>query len=100
MSDSMIPGSLDYLRFLPEILLSLFGIAVMMLEAAGGLKKQYLGMAALAAVVCAFLANIAAYFHSGPAFQNMLVIDSYGTFFRGVVLVVGCLCILTSFSYL
>ncbi len=30
----------------------------------------------------------------------MIVNDGYGTFFRGLVLVVGFLCILTSFSYL
>jgi NADH-quinone oxidoreductase subunit N len=100
MPANLLPGALDYLRFLPEILLSLFGIAVMMLEASGGLRKQYLGVLALAGVVCAFLANIAAYFHGGPAFQNMLMIDSYGTFFRGVVILAGFLCILTSFSYL
>ena len=34
------------------------------------------------------------------AFQNMITVDAYGTFFRGLVLVVGFLCILMSFSYL
>jgi hypothetical protein len=37
MPASLMPGSIDYLRFLPEILLSLFGIAVMILEADGRL---------------------------------------------------------------
>lgn len=100
MPDSMLPGSIDYLRFLPEILLSLFGIAVMVLEAIGRLKKLYLGALALVGIVLAFFANMAAYSDPGPAFQNMLVIDGYGTFFRGLVLGVGFLCILTSFSYL
>jgi len=100
MPASMLPGYTDYLRFLPEILLSLFGIAVMLLEAAGNLKKSHLGVVALVGIVFAFLANMAAYSQPGPAFQNMLIIDGYGTFFRAVVLVVGFLCILTSLSYL
>ncbi len=41
-----------------------------------------------------------AYGDRGQAFQNMIVVDNYGTFFRGLVIIVGFLCILTSFSYL
>ncbi|MDQ2777471.1 MAG: NADH-quinone oxidoreductase subunit N, partial [Acidobacteriota bacterium] len=55
---------------------------------------------ALVGIALAFAGNIVAYGNSGPAFQNMIVIDSYGTFFRGLVLVVGFLCILMSFGYL
>ena len=100
MPANFLPTSADYLRFLPEILLSLFGIAVMMLEAVARGKRTYLGVIALVGVIAAFAANIAAYSDPGTAFQQMLVIDGYGTFFRGVVLVVGFLCILISFSYL
>ena len=63
-------------------------------------KKLSLGVTALIGVVLAFAANFYAYASRGPAFQNMIVIDGYGTFFRGLVLVVGFLCVLTSFSYL
>jgi NADH-quinone oxidoreductase subunit N len=97
---SLVPPSSDYLRFLPEIVLTVFGIAVMMLEAVARGKRTFLGGIALVGLVCAFVANIVAYAHQGAAFQNMIVIDGYGTFFRAVVLVVGFLCILTSFSYL
>ncbi len=48
----------------------------------------------------AFAANIWAYADRGPAFQMMIVVDGYGTFFRGLVLVAGFLCILASLSYL
>ena len=94
------PHAAEYLRFLPEILLSLFGIAIMMLEAVARGKRTYLGVLSLVSIAVAFAANIWAYANSGPAFQNMIVIDGYGTFFRGLVLVVGFLCILISFSYL
>jgi NADH-quinone oxidoreductase subunit N len=95
------PHAAEYLRFLPEIILSIFGIAIMMLEAVTSeSKKLSLGVASLAGIVLAFGANFVAYANRGPAFQNMIVIDGYGTFFRGLVLVVGFLCVLTSFSYL
>src|SRR5581483_12168860 len=95
------PHASEYLRFSPEIVLSLFGIAIMMIEAimSGG-KRIGLGVLSLAGIAIAFAANVWAYTNSGPAFQNMIVVDGYGTFFRGLVLVVGGLCILTSFSYL
>ncbi len=95
------PHASEYLRFLPEIILSLFGIAIMMLEAiTSESKKTFLGALSVLAIALAFGANVWAYFNRGPAFQNMIVVDAYGTFFRGLVLVVGVLCILASFSYL
>ncbi|HEY1946522.1 MAG TPA: NADH-quinone oxidoreductase subunit N [Bryobacteraceae bacterium] len=100
MPASLMPGYIDYLRFLPEILLSLFGIAVMMLEADGRLKKSYLSLFALTGVVLAFLGNLLSYSQPGFAFQHMLEVDEYGVFFRAVILAVGFLCMLASFSYL
>ena len=95
----MIPSA-DYVRFLPEILLSLFGIAVMMLEAVTRGRRTYLGMISLVGIACAFLANFSAYANQGVAFQDMIVVDGYGVFFRALVLGAGFLCILTSLSYL
>ncbi len=100
MPTNFVPTSADYLRFLPEIILTIAGIAVMMLEAVSKGKRAYLGFVALAGIVAAFAANIAAYGDPGFAFQRMMVVDAYATFFRGLVLVVGALCILASVSYL
>jgi NADH-quinone oxidoreductase subunit N len=95
------PHAAEYLRFLPEIILSVFGSVIMMFEAVmSGKNKLSLGVLSLAGILIAFGANVWAYGDSGPAFQNMIVVDGYGTFFRGLVLVVGMLCVLTSFSYL
>ena len=95
------PHAADYLRFLPEIILSIVGILVMMLEVmTSERQKNSLGVLSLVGIAGAFIANIFAYGDRGAAFQNMIVIDGYGTFFRGLVLVVGFLCILPSFSYL
>src|SRR5579863_1275634 len=94
------PTGIEYLRFLPEILLSVFGIIIMMLEAVATGKRTYMGVIALIGIAAAFAANAWGYLNAGPAFQNMILIDGYGAFFRGLVLVVGFLCILTAFSYL
>ena len=102
MPVSFLPGSEDYLRFLPEIILSVFGILIMVFEAMmrPEAKRSSLGALALLGLLLAFIANLWAAGHGGFAFANMIVVDGYGTFFRGLVLVVGFLCILTSFSYL
>ncbi len=102
MSDSFVaPSSVEYLRFLPEIILSVFGILIMVLEAVTSKRqKAALGTLGLLGLALAFAANAMAYLNPGPAFHSMIVVDGYGTFFRGLVLVVGFLCILASFTYL
>jgi NADH-quinone oxidoreductase subunit N len=95
------PHASEYLRFLPEILLSFFGILIMVLEGITSKRqKTALGMLSLLGIALAFAANVFAYSNRGDAFQNMIVVDGFGTFFRGLVLIVGFLCILASFSYL
>ena len=100
MPGNFQPQASEYLRFLPEIILSLVGIAIMMLEAVAKGKRTYLGVLSLIGIVAAFLGNMWAYADRGGAFQSMIIIDGYGTFFRALVMVVGFLCILASFSYL
>src|SRR5947209_6844574 len=94
------PDLVEYVRFLPETILSIVGILIMVLEAITSKKqKSMLGALGLIGIALAFIANMAAYSNAGPAFHNMIVVDGYGTFFRALVLVVGFLCILQSFSY-
>lgn len=96
------PHAVEYLRFLPEIILSIIGILVMVLEAPmkeGGSRRS-LGILSLLGIAAAFGANVWAFGDHGSAFSNMIANDGYGTFFRGLVLVVGFLCILTSLSYM
>ena len=101
MPVNFMPDGVEYLRFLPEIVLSCFGIVIMLLEALmpPQAKRSSLGAIALIGLAAAFLANIWAAAHPGAAFSSMIVVDGYGTFFRGLVLIVGFLCVLTSFSY-
>src|SRR5579875_1337585 len=95
-------AAIDYVRFLPEIILTIFGIIIMVLEAAApeNAKRTPLGVVGVVGVVLAFAANIWANMNAGPAFSQMIIVDTYGTFFRGLVLIVGFLCMLSSFTYL
>ena len=96
-----MPPVADYLRVSPEILLTFFGIVVMMLEAVSKGKRTYLGVIALVGLAAAFVANVPGLLVSpGAAFTDMLAVDSFGIFFRAVVIGVGFLSILASLSYL
>jgi len=102
MPTNFMPSNADYLRILPEILLTVFGIAVMMLEAVSRGKRTYLGVISLLGIGAAFAANLISQpaGESGSAFHDMIAVDGYGIFFRAVVMGVGFLSILGSFSYL
>jgi NADH-quinone oxidoreductase subunit N len=101
MVGNYLPHGAEYVRILPELILCVFGIVIMMLEAVTSERqKPALGGLALFTIIVAFLGNLYAYSSVGQAFQNMITVDAFGTFFRGLVLVVGFLCVLASFGYL
>jgi len=101
MPVNLMPPMADYFRILPEIILTTFGIIVMMLEAVSKGKRTYLGIIAMIGLAGAFTANLPGLISEpGLAFQGMISVDSYGVFFRAVVIGVGFLSILSSLSYL
>ena len=70
------PHSVEYLRFLPEILPTLFGIVIMLLEAvSSGGSKRHIGGISLIGIAAAFGANFWAYTQHGSAFQDMIIND-------------------------
>jgi len=96
---NFLPTSVDYARFLPEILLTLAGTLIMFLEALRPEgKKSNAGVFAIVALVMALPAALMA--TPGPAFQGMLVVDGMATFFRTLVIVVGLLVVFSSTDYL
>ena len=102
MPDNFLPTGVEYLRFLPEIILTVAGTLIMILEGIAGDRPRRTGSGTLAvlAIVLAIGASVAAAAHPGYAFSNMLVIDGFATFFRVLVLVVALLTVLISFQYL
>ena len=95
------PATSEYIRVLPEILLTVGGTVLMIAEGmAGERHRRGLAPMALAFILLAFGGAVVAGMDPGPAFNNMLTVDGYATFFRLLVLIVGALSVLMSSSYL
>lgn len=99
MPVNYLPTSDEYLRILPEIVLIAVGILIMLMEA---MRKEDGNPPYFAIAFGGIIAALAACFASttGAAFHELLVVDSFATFFRVIVLVVGALCTLMSITYL
>src|SRR3954471_11355597 len=101
MPNNYLPSPEDYIRFLPEIILTVVGTLIMMLQPVLGARAERLwSKLSIAALVGSIAAAAFAYEHAGFAFQNMLVIDGFATFFRILVIVVGLLVVFSSSQYL
>ncbi len=95
------PTTLDLGRFLPEILLTVFGTLFMVLDAVLQKRsKNLFGHLTLLALAAALGASLYAGSEPGPAFGGMLVVDGFATFFRVLVLGVGMLIVLSSYRFL
>jgi NADH-quinone oxidoreductase subunit N len=98
---AFFPTSSEYTRILPEIILTLVGVLIMFLEAVTTEKqKSIFAPITIIGLAGAFIGALAAYGDPGPAFQNMLVVDGFATFFRVLVIGVGLLAVLSSSGYL
>ena len=96
------PPAADYLRFLPEIIMTVAGTLIMVLEVLmpEDKPKSSLGHLSLVAFLIALWAAINANGIQGTAFTGMLIIDGYTTFFRALVIIVGILSVLCAYQYL
>jgi NADH-quinone oxidoreductase subunit N len=101
MPVSLAPGGVEYIRFLPEIILIATGTLLMVLDAIlrKGSRDAY-GRISIVALAAAMGAAVLAYQSPGPAFSDMLIVDGFATFFRVLVIGVGILTVLLSFRFL
>jgi len=99
-----IPQSVDYIRILPELVLSAFGILVMVLDPLVDEEKSQKTLGLIAFV--GTLAGLAATWHIsrpenyGLAFSNMVRIDGFSVFFHFLIIAIAGVVILTSFEYM
>ncbi len=101
MFANFVPTGDDYLRILPEIILTVAGTLIMVLEPIlGGNKRTAFSSLTFAAFVAALGATVAANNVPGTSFANMLIVDGFATFFRVLVIGVGMLTVLSSSQYL
>src|SRR5438270_7405966 len=97
-----IPHSTDYIRILPELVLSVFGIVVMLLEPLVDEEKsqKLLGLVALGGAVAGLLATWYMARSPGLAFSNMVKVDGFSVFFHFLVIAIAAVVILSSFDYM
>lgn len=101
MSANFIPTGAEYLRVLPEIILTAIGVLIMLLEPLlGDRRRDFFASLTVAGFGAGIWASFVAYSNPGPAFQDLLIVDGFATFFRIVVLIVGLLTVLCAVHYL
>jgi NADH-quinone oxidoreductase subunit N len=97
-----LPLSADYLRILPEIVLSVFGMIVMVLEPLLGEEagQKILGVIALLGTVAGLGATWLMAQSPGLAFWNMVKVDGFSVFFHYLVIAIAAVVILSSYEYM
>ena len=97
-----IPQGVDYVRILPELILSAFGIVVMLLDPLVDEEKSQktLGLIAFVGTIAGLAATWFMAQSRGPAFSNMVRVDSFSVFFHFLVIAIAAVVILSSFEYM
>lgn len=92
----------DYVRILPELVLSAFGIVVMMAEPLIDERRnqQTLGFIALIGSLAAVAASFYQASYEGFAFWNMVKVSTFSVFFHVLVTAIAAVVILASYEYM
>jgi NADH-quinone oxidoreductase subunit N len=91
----------DLIRFLPEIILTLMGTFLMVLDPLLHKRSSSaFGHLSILSLIAALAGSAYAYTESGPAFGGMLIVDGFATFFRVLVIGVGIMTVLPSYRFL
>ncbi|MGD0569629.1 MAG: NADH-quinone oxidoreductase subunit N [Candidatus Sulfotelmatobacter sp.] len=97
-----LPQSDDYVRVLPEIVLSIFGIVVMVLEPLLDEEKsqKVLGLIAFVGALAGLGATWLMAQTPGLAFWNTVQVDGFSIFFHTLVIAIAAVVILSSYEYM
>ncbi len=101
MPVNFAPSGDDLLRFSPEIILSVAGTLLMILDPLFAKRfPKLFGHLSIFALLLAIAGAAGANSVPGSSFSNLLVVDGFATFFRYLVLGIGMLAVLASYRYL
>jgi NADH-quinone oxidoreductase subunit N len=102
MSGSATPGAVEYVRILPELVLSVFGMVVMVVDPLIDERRNQrtLGNIALLGSLAAIVATLYQSQFPGSGFWNMVNVDTFSVFFHFLVTTVTAVVILTSYEYM
>jgi NADH-quinone oxidoreductase subunit N len=97
-----LPQSADYIRILPEIVLSVCGMIVMLLEPLLDEKRgqKILGMIALIGTLAGLWTTWFMAQSPGLAFWNMVRVDGFSVFFHVLIIAISAIVILSSYEYM
>ncbi|HEX3106374.1 MAG TPA: NADH-quinone oxidoreductase subunit N [Terriglobales bacterium] len=99
-----LPQAADYVRILPEIVLSIFGMIIMLLDPIMDERRSQrtLGLVGLVGTIAALAATVyqAQVKFWGLGFFGMIKVDAFSVFFHFVVIAVTLLVILSSYEYM
>jgi NADH-quinone oxidoreductase subunit N len=99
-----LPPNGDYVRILPEIVLSIFGMIIMVVDPVVDERRSQrtLGIVALIGAVAGLAATLyqSQQHFWGLAFWQMIKVDGFSVFFHFVVAAVTVLVILSSYEYM
>ena len=97
-----LPLSADYVRILPEIVLSVFGMIVMVLEPLLDEEsgQKLLSLIALLGTLAGLGATWFMAQSPGLAFWNMVKVDGFSIFFHVLVIAIAAVVILSSYEYM
>jgi NADH-quinone oxidoreductase subunit N len=92
----------DYIRILPELVLTAFGIAVMMIDPLlpAGKSRKGLGILSLIGTLAAIAAAFYQINYYGDAWFHMVRVDTFSIFFHVLIPAISGVCILASLEYL
>jgi NADH-quinone oxidoreductase subunit N len=97
-----IPPAADYVRILPEIVLSIFGMLIMLLDPLVDEEKcpRTLGGIGLVGAAAALVSTWFMAQTPGFAFWRMVRVDGFSVFFHVLVIAIAIILILTSYEYM
>jgi len=96
------PPAADYMRILPEIVLSLFGMIIMFIDPLLDEDKNQkpLGSIAIVGAVIALISTFWMARYPGPGFSRMISVEPFSIFFHILIIAITIVVILSSYEYM
>jgi len=98
----ILPQGVEYVRILPEIVLSLFGMLIMVLDPLVDERRsqKLLGFIALIGSIAAIASALYQSQYPGLGFWSMVKVDAFSTFFHVLITAIVAVVILSSYEYM
>ena len=98
----LIPQGVEYIRILPELVLTIFGMLIMLLDPLMDDRRSQktLGAVGLLGSLAAIAATLYQSQFPGVGFWNMIQVDTFSLFFHFLITAITTVVILSSYEYM